>query len=314
MDEKDCEKCVNAQQKKPLSNGVKLVIFFWFASLVIVATLYWIAQVLAYPNAADKNIIVQPSTYQIISLVIMFITFVSTTFFSFVIFGHNKTMRVMSEQNLARSLQTEAMSDDFRRLQFVSANYSVVEFSDNMLLYEQYPQYIATLIRTKDFQYYMCEDNIDMKDVADNFDNYTFLTVKLPFKVIDGKTSAAIRIQRFKFAKADAEHRFVPCAGGANTLILHDDENTAYQIAVTNLITKKDSNFYTSSEVIPFKKIKLNLTMYSLLGVAVRGWSELYFTNPRKLEKNGANQYKINSSQFKISGLPEIVHSVSEDI
>jgi len=46
--------------------------------------------------------------------------------------------------------------------------------------------------------------------------------------------------------------------------------------------------------------------MISLLGVVVDGSIELYFTNPEKIDKTGANKYRINSSQFELIGAPKL--------
>ena len=302
-----------ANEKKSRGIGVYWIFVIWASVFAIVIALYFISQGVATRNAVDPALLIQPSTYYMITIVVSFSSFVMTTFFSFVIFNHNKTMRDISEDNKKRSEQAEARGEEFRKLQFISTNYSVVDFIDNMLLYEEYKQYTVKLRESKDFFCHLYENDIDMNDVVENFDNYNFLTVKIPFKVVEGKGAAGIRISRFKFSKEGKDHRFVPCTKGSNTLILQDDVSNN-QILTVNLITKKDSDFYTSTEIVPFRKIKLNLTMYSLLGVAVTGWTELYFTNPQKLEKNGANQYKINSSQFKISGLPVLLNRIDDEI
>ena len=301
-------------EKKSRGIGIYWILLIWASVFAIIIALYFIGQGIAKRSSStDPNLIIQPSTYYIITIVVSFSTFVMTTFFSFVIFNHNKTMREISEDNKKRSEEAETRGEEFRKLQFISSNYSVIDFVDNMLLYEEYKQYVDQLRETKDFFCHLYENDIEMKDVIENFDNYDFLSVKIPFKVAEGKSTASIRISRFKFSKEGKDHRFVPCTHGSNTLILQDEEGKNQVLAV-NLITRKDSDFYKSTEVVPFKKIKLNLTMCSLLGVAVTGWTELYFTNPRKLEKNGANQYKINSSQFKISGLPVLLNRIDDDI
>jgi hypothetical protein len=48
----------------------------------------------------------------------------------------------------------------------------------------------------------------------------------------------------------------------------------------------------------------MNIRITSLLGVSIKGMSELYFTNPEKLEGDLTNTYKINASNFVISGMP----------
>lgn len=302
-------------KKKVRGRGIKLgwILGIWLFVFTLIISVYFIGQGVANGSEDGSNEIMQRSTYYMIALILSFSTFIMTGFFSFVIFNHNKTMLDISEQNKRRSEEADIRGEEFRKLQFVSANYSVIGFLDNMLLYEQYSQYTEKTRETKNFKHYLRESGVDLNDVVQNFDDYVFLSVKIPFKLEEGKSTAAIRFSRFKFSKEGKDFRFVPCTGGMNALILHDEED-AYQVVAINLIVKKDSDFYTSQDVVPFRKIKLNLTMYSLLGVAVSGWTELYFTNPKKLEKNGANQYKINSSQFKISGVPELLQDLAEEM
>jgi len=271
------------------------MIIAWVVVLGICVAVYFLSEsALGMPN------------FRMLALILAFATFVMTTLFSFLILNHNITMRKMSEES-------NKSADEFRELQFVSSNYSVIDFHGDMLLYEQYSTYTDTLRETRDFTFYLRHDHFDMRDVAENLDDYAILSVKLPFRVIEGKRLAGVRITRFRFTRDKVQYKFVPCTSGLNALILHD-EGTNNNYVLVNLIIEKDGDFFTRDAVTPFGKIKLNLSMTSLLGVEVGGWSELYFTNPRKLEKDGANMYKITSSQFKISGLPTLVKEVKFDI
>ena len=71
---------------------------------------------------------------------------------------------------------------------------------------------------------------------------------------------------------------------------------------------KKDSVFYNPSQINNFTKIKIYINITSLLGVKVKGNSELYFTNPEQIEGDGTNTYRINSANFTLTGMPKIVH------
>jgi len=275
------------------------MVAIWAVVLVICIVIFFVS------DSTDDNILGMPS-FRMLPLIIAFATFVMTTLFSFLILSHNINMRDMSIEN-------NKSADEFRELQFVSTNYSVIDFFGDMTMYEQYGTYTETLKDTKNFAFYLRHDNVDMKDVMENFDDYAFVSVKLPFRVIEGKKLAGVRITRFRFSREGTQYRFVPCAPGLNTLILHDEAGQNNFVLV-NLIINKSGDFYTRDAVTPFGKIKLNLSMTSLLGVEVAGWTELYFTNPRKLEKDGANMYKITSSQFKISGLPTLVKEVKSDM
>ena len=113
-------------------------------------------------------------------------------------------------------------------------------------------------------------------------------------------------MEEIKFIKDAATYNLAPSENEtANALIIYN-ENDHRSEAVINLIVKKDSELYNSGEINLYQKIKITLTMESLLNVAITGSIELYFTNPEKIEKSGANKYKINSSQFQLIGKPRL--------
>lgn len=276
-------------------NMIWPIVAVWGVVFVVCIVVFVIGEPMA------EGVLRMPN-YRMLTIILAFATFVMTTLFSFLILSHNMNTRHMSAE-------TTKSAEEFRELQFVSSNYTVIDFRGEMQLYEQYGTYTSALKATMNFNFYLRQDSIEMKDVIENFDDYAFLSVKLPYRVVEGKTLSGVRISRFRFTRDNAIYRFVPCAGGINTFVLHDDSGKD-SVVVVNLIIKKDGDFYSRDAVTPFRKIKLNLSMCSLLGVEVSGWTELYFTNPRKLEKDGTNLYKINSSQFKISGLPTLAKIV----
>ena len=69
----------------------------------------------------------------------------------------------------------------------------------------------------------------------------------------------------------------------------------------------KDSAFYHFDQINQFTKIKIYINITSLLGVKVKGNSELYFTNPEQIEGDNSNTYAIHSSNFLITEQPKIV-------
>jgi len=217
--------------------------------------------------------------------------------------------------NLELHRQTNSVnrrSEAFRNLQFVASNYTIIDFVDNMTIYPEYENYRAKLRETKIFDFYLLEQGVNKNDVTENFGDYSFLSVRLPIKIVEGKSIGKIIFRRFKFAKENDEHRFVPAdADAPSRALLLFNESAHRQEAVINLVMRKDSKFYSVNELNPFLKIKINLEMESLLGVTVCGMIELYFTNPEKLEKTGSSKYKINSSQFEHVGAPKL--SVSKE-
>jgi hypothetical protein len=72
---------------------------------------------------------------------------------------------------------------------------------------------------------------------------------------------------------------------------------------------KKNSVFYNPNQINNFTKIKIYINITSLLGVKVKGNSELYFTNPEQIEGDGTNTYRINSANFTLTEMPKIMKS-----
>lgn len=73
---------------------------------------------------------------------------------------------------------------------------------------------------------------------------------------------------------------------------------------IINLVVSNSTPFFNPHSINVFSKFKMNIRITSLLGVSIKGMSELYFTNPEKLEGDLTNTYKINASNFVISGMP----------
>ena len=92
------------------------------------------------------------------------------------------------------------------------------------------------------------------------------------------------------------------------------NETTKRNNVIINLIVKKDSAFFVPEEINVFSKIKMDMTIVSLLGVGIHGLSELYFTNPVKIEGDLTNTYKINSSNFILKGMPFISKEEQQSI
>lgn len=72
---------------------------------------------------------------------------------------------------------------------------------------------------------------------------------------------------------------------------------------IVNIVFNKSSNFF-NDELNLFTKIKISITVSSVLGVSINGNSELYFTNPTQTEGQGLHTYKINSSNFITTSPP----------
>ncbi|NLL56716.1 MAG: hypothetical protein GX242_05845 [Clostridiales bacterium] len=237
---------------------------------------------------------------RVATLFVTFATFASTSFFSYLIFNHNKVMR---ETNSDANKRAEL----FREMQFSSANYAIVDFFDGMTIDKESTRYIDKYIKKGNLRFHMIEQSIDEQDVINNPDSYCYLTIKIPYRVVDSKPVASIIFDRLTFERNNIKYRFqTPKSEGESFAFLLYNECTQTNNAIINLIIKKDSDFFSFDEINEFTKIKIRLRINSLLGVEVKGISELYFTNPERSDFDGGNTYKINSSMFLLGDMPKL--------
>lgn len=256
----------------------------------------------------------KPSLATWISIVIAFSSFVATSFFSISIYNHNKTIRESNVLVRTQSEESARRSEAFRNMQFASSNYTIVDFVETLEIYEEFSRYTNRLKVSEKFDFYALEKGLDKNTVLENFEDCIFLTARLPIKIVEGKAVASISFSSIRFETLDGKHRFFPVDEQqlANALILYNESQSRQELVI-NLITHKDSAFYTPGIVNTFTKIKFNTVMKSVLGVEVRGSIELYFTNPEKPEISGSNIYKINSSLFEVFGMPKFTSSEEFD-
>lgn len=237
---------------------------------------------------------------RIATLLVAFASFVSSSLFSLLIFTHNRTVTRINDD-------TNRRAELFRELQFASSNYSIIEFSDRMLIYDESTRYIDKLYLKSSFEYHMVESRVSPSDVMAHPENYMFTSVKVPFRVIEGKVVSHIAIDKFIFERNGDRFHFVPVLPMKETeCYLLYNERTKRNNIIINLITAKTQDFFISSQINLFSKVKMTLSITSLLGVKVTGISELFFTNPEQIEGDGTNTYKINSANFTLSTMPKI--------
>ena len=237
---------------------------------------------------------------RVVALFLSFASFLSSMLFSLLILMHNKTTVKINDV-------TNRRAELFRELSFASSNYSIIDFVDRMLLYKESNRYIERLLSSKTASYHMLEEGIDAKDIYFNPHNYEFISMKIPFKVIEGKLVSSITFDKLCFERDGMDFRFYPenMKEEAKTFILYN-ERTKRNNVIINLVTAKTSKFYHPNEINRYSKIKIYINIYSLLGVKVKGSSELYFTNPEQIEGDHTNTYAINSSNFLITDGPKI--------
>jgi len=294
------------QRKKQSVINIKALAIIWGITLCVLITAFFIGQfVIGDATYYDAG-------FPLLAAVTAFAAYVIQSVFSFSVVRNNELMRQEAQDNRKHNAELNARSEAFRTLQFIAAHYSVVDFIDYALLYEEYKQYTDKLREHKDFTFYLKEEGISEWDIAENFDNYKFATLKIPLEVIEGKKIGKLIFSQFIFTKENAQHRFIACDKGNESIVMYNEIDHRNEVVV-NLIMRKDSEFFHTTEVTKFSKIKMFVTMQSFLGVEVRGMNELYFTNPKQLEENGANKYKIISSHFEVNGLPSLADAAMKE-
>ena len=230
-------------------------------------------------------------------LVVAFASFISSAFFSYLVYTHNKTVSKINDD-------TNKRGEMFRELQFASANYSIIEFTDRMLIYKESQRYVNKFLKDHMFGFHMIEKLEVQKEI--NADNYDFYSIRIPFKVVEGKLTSGIKIKQIKFERDQKAYFFDPLNGHdeVQAYILYNEVSKRKNLII-NLVIDKQNDFF-DQEVNIFSKIKLYIKITSLLGVNVKGVSELYFTNPTQSEGDGLHTYKINSSNFTLTEKPTV--------
>lgn len=238
---------------------------------------------------------------RVAAIFIAFAAFLSSMLFSLLILLHNRTAVRMNDD-------TNKRAELFREQQFASTNYSIIDFMDRMLIYAESERYIGNVLNRKNMNFHMIETGHDANDVYNNPSQYTFVSIRIPFKILEGKLVSSITFDKLRFEREGVNFEFLPPDHHVESraFILYN-EQTKRNNVIINLIMNKDSHFYKPELVNFFTKIKIYINITSLLSVKVKGNSELYFTNPEQIEGDGTNTYRINSSNFMITELPKIV-------
>ncbi|CCV64872.1 conserved hypothetical protein [Alteracholeplasma palmae J233] len=245
--------------------------------------------------AASFNVI----GIRIAVLIVAFASFISSALFSFLVYAHNKTVSKINDDMNKRA-------ELFRELQFASANYSIIEFTDRMLIYKESERYKNKYLNNPLFGFHLIETVGEVKDIEVSDELYDFYSIRIPFKVLEGKMVSRINVNEIRFEKENEKFYFYPTNKELFTegYILYN-EQTKRNNLIVNLIVDKKSNFF-NQEVNVFTKIKLVVKVSSLLGVGITGINELYFTNPTQTEGDGLHTYKINSSNFTLIERPRV--------
>lgn len=237
---------------------------------------------------------------RVATLIVAFAAFCSSSLFSMLIYSHNRTVSRINDD-------TNRRAELFRELSFASSNYSIIEFIDRMLIYDESGRYVDRYVVPGTMSFHMRDGKVDQNDVCANRDGYRFTSVKIPFRVIEGKFVSRIAIEKLTFERDGAQFDFSPCDkdGETDVFILYNEQTKRHNVIV-NLITPREADFFLSAKINAFSNIVIHMTVTSLLGVKVKGVSQLYFTNPEQIEAAGSNTYRINSATFTLTELPKV--------
>ena len=244
---------------------------------------------------------------RIATLFVAFTSFLSSTLFSLLILYHNRTVTRINDD-------TNRRAELFRELQFASTNYSIIEFMDRMLIYDESARYVDRFIRKRNMMFHMVSPEVKEDDVYEHPSRFNFISIKIPFRVIEGRMVSNITFSKLKFERGDEVYNFFtpPSLQESRAFLLYN-EHTKRNNVIINLIVPKDSAFFDKSSINDFSKIKISIRITSLLGVQVKGISELYFTNPEQIEGDGRNTYRINSSNFTLMSMPVVTQLYPEN-
>jgi len=240
---------------------------------------------------------------RIATLFVAFASFLSSMLFSLLILRHNQTVVKYNDD-------TNKRAELFREQTFASSNYSIIEFMDRMLIYQEPVRYIERMVQRKSMIFHMIKSDLQENEIFDNPKNYRFISLKIPFRVIEGKIVSSITFDKLRFERNGINYEFItpPSEHESRAFLLYNEQTKRNNIII-NLIIDNDSVFYDPQQINEFTKIKIYTNITSLLGVQVKGNIELYFTNPEQLEGDGTNTYRINSANFTLTEMPKIVRT-----
>jgi hypothetical protein len=239
---------------------------------------------------------------RIAMLIVAFASFCSSSVFSLLIFTNNRMVSRINDD-------TNRRAERFREQSFASSNYSIIEFIDRMLIYDESPRYVERFVDTRRFDFHMLDVRVSRDKVLEDRNAFRFTSMKIPFRVIEGKVVSRIAIEKLIFERDGNHFVFEPCGKNNETeVFLLYNEQTKRNNVIINLITPAEPSFFLSDRINAFSKIVIHMSITSLLGVKVQGVSQLYFTNPEQVEALGSNTYRINSATFTLAAFPEVVY------
>lgn len=236
---------------------------------------------------------------RIATLFVAFAAFCSTTTFSFLVYNHNRLVSKINDD-------TNRRAEAFRELQFASSNYSIIEFMDRMLVHDESSRYIERYIQNKRMTFHMILEGLNEETIFANPSDYHFISIRIPFRVVEGKIVSKVSFEKLRIERENNNFLFVtPSSQDVSRTFILYNEQTKRNNVIMNLVIPKDSSFFNTNKIT---KLVINIGVTSLLGVIIKGTSEISFSL-EQVEGKDIYAYKINSSNFHLSEMPKISNS-----
>lgn len=262
-----------------------------FITLLITLIVVFILSIISLIFAEQLEAAIAVVGIRIAVLIVSFAAFGASAIFSMMVYKHNITASKINDDSNKRS-------EMFRELQFASSNYSIIEFNDRMLIYQESDWYIPKFYSKDIPSFHLVEKGLNPDE------ELCFYTIRIPYRLVEGKTAGKIELSNIRFERNQEIFNFIPMEHENLTrAYLLFNDHTKRNNMIVNIVFNKSSNFF-KDELNLFSKIKIKLTVSSVLGVSIDGMSELYFTNPTQTEGEGLHTYKINSSNFIVTSPP----------
>jgi len=224
-------------RRKQVGIKIKWLMLVWGIVFLVGITFVMITGFIADWDISHESKFGQ-NVFWTLSILINFSTFVATSFFSISIYNHNAAARELNHEMRNQTNSVNKRAENFRNLQFVASNYTIIDFVDCMTLYPEYDIYREKLHDTQAFDFYLLEQGLEKKTVIDNFNDYCFITARMPLKIVEGKSVGKIVFKRFKFMKESEAFRFLPAEDTVSKALLLYNETEHRQEALINLVMR----------------------------------------------------------------------------
>ena len=133
---------------------------------------------------------------------------------------------------------------------------------DRMKISMESTRYIDKYVRKGSFYYHMLESSISDKDVLANPDNYDYVSIRIPFRVIEGKTVSYITLDSLSFERDNKKFIFKKPSLLEECRVFILYMKFSAENIIVNLILQR-YYFFNKDTINHFSKIKIKLNIIS---------------------------------------------------